>query len=172
MEESGKTYPRRKIYCKIYNVSAERFLQFILGNYEMDLSALTKVFPTENFDAGKVLFQQGDLDGDGFIILQGSVELRREENGITQTGIYLYKEEIFGVYKTIFENKARNFTAVTREPSRIIRIPERVLKNKLESTDPFILLCMRNWSELNTRLINAEKKWDEARLHCRSAGCK
>lgn len=119
----------------------------------MHFEELTKVFSSERYMNGEVLFRQGDKDGDGFIVLEGSVELTKEHNGVLQSGLYIYKGGIFGVYKTIFEQDERNFTATVKEPSTIIKIPEAVLKNKLASTDPFILFCIRSWSELNTKII-------------------
>ena len=123
----------------------------------MHFKELTKVFSSERYMNGEILFRQGDKDGDGFIVLEGSVELIKEYNGVLQSGLYIYKGGIFGVYKTIFEQDERSFTAIVKEPSTIIKIPEAVLENKLASTDPFILFCIRSWSELNTKIIQNNK---------------
>ena len=57
-----------------------------------------------------VLFEQGGIDGDGFIVQVGKVEMSREVGGSVQRGIVLGADEILGVYKTLFENDARYFT--------------------------------------------------------------
>ena len=61
--------------------------------------------------------------------------------------------EILGVYKTLFENDARYFTATVVEKSRITRIPEQVLKDRIAASDPFIIYCVRNWPNFGDRLI-------------------
>ena len=56
----------------------------------MRFEELTKVFSSERYMNGEVLFRQGDKDGDGFIVLEGSVELTKEHNGVlTIWTIYL-----------------------------------------------------------------------------------
>ena len=61
--------------------------------------------------------------------------------------------EILGVYKTLFENDARYFTGTVVEKSRITRIPEQVLKDRIAASDPFIIYCVRNGQNFGDRLI-------------------
>ncbi|MEK9936504.1 MAG: cyclic nucleotide-binding domain-containing protein, partial [Rhodobiaceae bacterium] len=75
----------------------------------MKVADLAKVFPTETLEAGTVLFKQGDIDGDGYIVQQGRVELSRTVGGAVQRGIFVEAGQIFGVYKTLFENEMRYF---------------------------------------------------------------
>ena len=44
----------------------------------MQVANLANVFPNETMEAGTVLFEQDDTDGDGFIVQVGKVELSRE----------------------------------------------------------------------------------------------
>jgi CRP-like cAMP-binding protein len=120
----------------------------------MKVDDLAKVFSTETLEAGTVLFKQGDLDGDGFIVQQGRVELSRMVGGALQRGLFVEAGEIFGVYKTLFENEMRYFTCTVVQKSRITRIPEQVLKDRIAASDPFIIYCVRNWPNLGDRLIN------------------
>ena len=119
----------------------------------MKVADLANVFPTETMEAGTVLFEQGGTDGDGFIVQVGKVELSREVGGSVQRGIFVGAGEILGVYKTLFENDARYFTGTVVEKSRITRIPEQVLKDRIAASDPFIIYCIRNWPNLGDRLI-------------------
>ena len=119
----------------------------------MQVADLANVFPTETMEAGTVLFEQGGTDGDGFIVQVGKVELSREVGGLVQRGIFVGAGEILGVYKTLFENDARYFTGTVVEKSRITRIPEQVLKDRIAASDPFIIYCIRNWPNLGDRLI-------------------
>ena len=119
----------------------------------MQVADLANVFPTETMEAGTVLFEQGGTDGDGFIVQVGKVELSREVGGSVQRGIFVGAGEILGVYKTLFENDARYFTGTVIEKSRITRIPEQVLKDRIAASDPFIIYCIRNWPNLGDRLI-------------------
>jgi CRP-like cAMP-binding protein len=120
----------------------------------MKVDDLAKVFSTETLEAGTVLFKQGDLDGDGFIVQQGRVELSRMVGGALQRGLFVEAGEIFGVYKTLFENEMRYFTCTVVQKSRITRIPEQVLKDRIAASDPFIIYCVRNWPNLGDRLIS------------------
>ena len=104
-------------------------------------------------EAGTVLFEQGGTDGDGFIVQVGKIELSREVGGSVQRGIFVGAGEILGVYKTLFENDQRYFTGTVVEKSRITRIPEQVLKDRIAASDPFIIYCVRNWPNLGDRLI-------------------
>ena len=118
----------------------------------MKVADLADVFPTETMEAGTVLFEQGGTDGDGYIVQVGRVELSRRAGDATQRGIF-EAGEIFGVYKTLFENDQRYFTGTVVEKSRITRIPEQVLKDRIAASDPFIIYCVRNWPNLGDRLI-------------------
>ena len=120
----------------------------------MEVADLARIFPTETMEAGTVLFEQGDVDGDGFIVQQGRVELSRQVGDAVQRGIFIGAGEIFGVYKTLFENEMRYFTCTLVEKSRITRIPEQVLKDRIAASDPFIIYCVRNWPNLGDRLIS------------------
>ena len=110
----------------------------------MEVADLAKVFPTETLEAGTVLFKQGDLDGDGYIVQQGRVKLSRMIGGAVQRGISVDSDQIFGVYKTLFENEMRYFTCTVVQKSRITTIPEQVLKDRIAASDPFIIYCVRN----------------------------
>ncbi len=120
----------------------------------MNIEDLAKVFPTETMEPGTVLFEQGGADGDGYIVQVGKVELSRKVGDAVQRGIFVEAGEILGVYKTLFENDQRYFTGTVVEKSRITRIPEQVLKDRIADSDPFIIYCVRNWPNLGDRLIS------------------
>ena len=61
--------------------------------------------------------------------------------------------EILGVWKTLFENEARQFTGTFVEKSRITRISEQVLKDRIAASDPLIIYCVRNLLNFGDRLI-------------------
>ena len=61
--------------------------------------------------------------------------------------------EILGFYKILFGNDARYFTGMIVEKSRITRIPEQVLKDRIAASDPFIIYCVRNGPNFGDRLI-------------------
>ena len=63
----------------------------------MQVAYLANVFPTETMEVGTVLLEQGDTDGDGFIVQVGKIELLREVGGSVQRGIFMGAGEILGV---------------------------------------------------------------------------
>ena len=97
--------------------------------------------------------KQGCTDCDGFIVQVGRVELSRELGGSGQRRIFVGAVEILGVYMTLFKNDARYFTGTVVKKSRITRIPEQVLKDRIAPSDPFIIYCVRNWPNFGDRLI-------------------
>ena len=119
----------------------------------MQVADLANVFPTKTMEAGTVLFEQSGTDGDGLIVQVGKVEMSRKVGGSVQRGIFVGAGEILGVYKTLFENDARYFTGTVVEKSRITRIPEQELKDRIAASDPFIIYCVRNWPNFGDRLI-------------------
>ena len=118
----------------------------------MEVADLARVFPNETLEAGSVLYEQGDIDGDDYIV---------QQERAVQPGIFVEAGQIFGVYKTLFENKMRSFTCTVVQKSRITRIPEQVLNDRIAasdpfiiSSDPFIIYCVRNGSNLGDRLVS------------------
>ena len=134
----------------------------------MEVADLARVLPNETLEAGSLLFEQGDIDGDDYIVQQERVELSCIAGRAVQPGIFVEAGQIFGVYKTLFENKMRSFTCTVVQKSRITRIPEQVLNDRIAasdpfiissdpfiiSSDPFIIYCVRNGSNLGDRLVS------------------
>ena len=119
----------------------------------MQVADLANVFPIETMKADTVLFEQVGTDGNGFIVQVDKVELSRELGGSVWRGIFVGASEILGFYKTLFENDAGYFTGTVVEKSRITRITEQVLKDRIAASDPFIIYCVRNWPNFGDRLI-------------------
>ena len=62
-------------------------------------------------------------------------------------------DKILGIYKTLSGNEASYFTGTVVEKSWITRISKQVLKYRIAASGPFIIYCVRNWSNFGDRLI-------------------
>ena len=120
----------------------------------LNVAKLKEVFPTDTFDVDTVLYQQGDESGDGFIIQQGQVELTSLVDGQEIMVATFYANEVFGIYKTLFDNDRRGFTATVKEKSIITRIPAQFLIDRINASDSFIIHCFRQWPNLEKQLRN------------------
>jgi len=113
----------------------------------MQFKDLNKNFKSIVLRDGDILFSQGDKTGDGYIIQYGNIQLK--------TLPVLGPGEIFGVWKVLFENEERFFTATAITNTRLIVIPEDFLKNELSTINPFLRHCFRAWVPLREYFSNS-----------------
>ena len=119
----------------------------------MQLKGLTKKFKSIVLSDGDILFSQGDKSGDGYIIEYGNIKLTK--NYETSRFPILGSGEIFGVWKVLFENEERFFTATAITNTRLIVIPEEFLKNELSTINPFLRHCFNAWVPLREYFSNS-----------------
>lgn len=116
---------------------------------EYDFEFLAKQFSRRHLNAGDILFREGDTNGDGYIIELGQLELTKEMKGVKERAAVLGSGEVLGVWKILFDNKSRSFTAKALVKTHVIEIPEAHISAMLEQSDPFILHCFRKWLEVS-----------------------
>ena len=110
---------------------------------------LEKIFGKQKLVAGAMICQQNDADRNGYILLNGKVELsRRHNNKVIERGVFISSGQVFGVFTSLFNAEARRWTAITVMASEIITIPEKVLAKKIEDMDPFLRYCLFQWYAL------------------------
>ena len=110
---------------------------------------LINVFGTVNYNFDDVIYQQGDKDRHGFILVSGKIELIREHDGnLIERGLFINEGQVFGVFTAIFNTEYRRWTAVAVEKSEVIKIPANVIESKINSVDPFLKYCLSQWYSL------------------------
>ena len=114
-----------------------------------DFNSLAKKFSRRFLKAGDVLFREGDTNGDGFIIETGELELTKRHQDIVERAALLNEGEVVGVWKTLFNNDTRFFTATANQDTSVIVIPETHLKLLIDKADPFLLHCFRKWIDVS-----------------------
>ena len=114
-----------------------------------DFNSLAKKFSRRFLKAGDVLFREGDTNGDGFIIETGELELTKRHQDIVERAALLNEGEVVGVWKTLFNNDTRFFTATANQDTSVIVIPEAHLKFLIDKADPFLLHCFRKWIDVS-----------------------
>ena len=121
---------------------------------------LNNTFTQRILEKNELLFRQGDIVGDGYIINSGEIMLERNNIKIDK----LRKGEALGVFNLFFENKNRYFSAHALVETEIFIIPQKQLKKILNNSDPFVTHIFRNWLNLTERFmidLNKEVKLKE-----------
>ena len=116
-------------------------------NYDFDKLAAN--FSRRFLEAGDVLFREGDTNGDGFIVETGELELVRNEGDTKIRTAVLGEGEVLGVWKILFANDVRYFTAKATIKTAVLVIPEIHLQSMLDQADPFLLHCFRKWLDVS-----------------------
>ena len=113
----------------------------------MEFKNLIKNFESINLKDGEVVFSQGEKSGDGYLIHFGNIQLKHDEHMPDKYPV-LGPGEIFGVWKILFEDEERFFTATAISNTGLIVIPENFLEKELVKMDPFLIHCFKVWIPL------------------------
>ena len=122
---------------------------------DYDFEKLAVNFSRRFLKAGDVLFREGDTNGDGYIVEVGELELIRNEGDTKVRTAVLGEGEVLGVWKILFANDARYFTAKATIKTTVIVIPELYLQSMLDQADPFLLHCFRKWLEVSRNYMKS-----------------
>ena len=120
----------------------------------MQFKGLNKKFKSIVLRDGDLLFSQGDKTWDGYIIQYGNIQLKTRDKMPSKLPV-LGPGEIFGVWKVLFENEERFFTATAITNTGLIVIPEDYLKNELSTINPFLRHCFKAWVPLREYFYNS-----------------
>ena len=113
----------------------------------MQFKGLNKKFKSIILSDGDILFSQGDKTGDGYIIQYGNIQLKTSEKMVSKLPV-IGPGEIFGVWKVLFENEERFFTATAITNTSLLVIPAKFLEKELDTMDPFLRHCFKAWIPL------------------------
>ena len=91
----------------------------MLSNEEVDL--LASLSQAKEFDAGEVVFAEGE-EGDAlYVIVDGEVEVVRHEDGAEKVLTTLGPPEFFGEMSVI-DKERRSATVRAKQPTRLLRL--------------------------------------------------
>ena len=119
----------------------------------MNVEDLRKVFKSKILEKNEILFKEGDVDGQGYIIESSKISLIKKNIRVEILG----PGEVLGVWKVLFENEERFFTASAEEKTSVIILPEEYLEEKISKADPFIKHCFRSWLHLTRKFMMDSK---------------
>jgi len=108
----------------------------------MQFKDLNKNFKSIVLRDGDILFSQGDKTGDGYIIQYGNIQLKTRDKMPSKLPV-LGPGEIFGVWKVLFENEERFFTATA------------ITNTELSTINPFLRHCFKAWVPLREYFYNS-----------------
>ena len=118
------------------------------------LQGLTELAKTEEFDAGRALYDVGDPADDFFILESGRVEflIGRDER-VSPAGFMLRKGEVFG-WAALLDNQPRRIARATSlDRSKVMRINGKAALRMLESDTASGYVVMRRLSSLIARYL-------------------
>jgi len=112
----------------------------------MLLEELQKTLRHVSLAKDEILFRAGDESSDGYVLSIGEIQLSRRLGQSDAMQIHMVREgEVFGVWKALYQNKKRNFTATASKPSEVLIIPDYILEKKVKEADPFLIYCFKQW---------------------------
>jgi CRP/FNR family transcriptional regulator len=110
--------------------------------------------PTRTFNAGDVIFREGDdPKGEAFMVHIGRVEIRKLIVGEQRLLTTLGKGELLGEL-ALFRNAPRSATAIAAEPVTLIVIPANRLDHMVRSNPTLAVALIR---DLANRMLRAEE---------------
>jgi len=106
---------------------------------EEELSRILKAALVDDFQPGRVLFNEGSIVGHVmYVILKGEVEiLKQDQEGKRVLLANLEQGEFFGEM-SLFDNQKRSATARVKTPTRLLMLTKTTF-DKLMSSDPTVV---------------------------------
>ncbi len=114
-------------------------------------------FTTQDYKKGEILFEQGDTGDYIYIIINGSVEVRKEINGKTECIAKVSSGDILGEM-AVLTDEPRCASGVAIEATRAIMVRDRTLRLALLNNDLPILKPLT--SQLILRFKEAQQQAD------------
>jgi CRP/FNR family transcriptional regulator len=103
---------------------------------------------TRTFDAGDIVFRQGDTaNGEVYLVHQGVVEVRRLEDGKERCLRTLEKGDLLGEV-ALFRSAPHSATAIAMEPVALLVIPEDRLENMVRTNPDLALALIRQLARM------------------------
>jgi CRP/FNR family transcriptional regulator, cyclic AMP receptor protein len=122
--------------------------------------------PTRTFQAGEVIFREGDdAKGEAFLVHLGKVEIRKLIGGEERLLNVLKKGELLGEF-ALFQNAPRSATAIAAEPVTLMVIPANRLDHMVRSNPTLAMALIR---DLVTRMLAAEERARQAEARAAAA---
>ncbi len=123
-----------------------------------------------SYEAGRVIFSEGEPGEAAYIIDQGQVELSALINGEKVVIAHLRKGEMFGEMSLI-DDQLRSATATAKTPARLVVVPRKYIREKIDLSDNLVSMSLRvvleRYREMREKLehVLSGKELDYARRY-------
>ena len=115
--------------------------------------------PTRTFNAGDVIFREGDdAKGEAFMVHLGRVEIRKAMAGEERVLTTIGKGELLGEL-ALFRNAPRSATALAAEAVTLMVIPANRLDHMVRSNPALAVALIK---DLANRMLKAEERARDA----------
>ncbi|HET7435445.1 MAG TPA: DUF1003 domain-containing protein [Thermoanaerobaculia bacterium] len=111
-----------------------------------DLAALSKRLEEIDYNAGDVIFEQGDEGSALFIVVSGGVDISYGQGKAKVTLASLFPGQYFGEL-SLFDGAPRSATALAAKPSRLIRLDRKDLVDFVNKNPAASLRIIAEMSE-------------------------
>ena len=96
---------------------------------------------------GEVLFVEGELNSDLFILKQGEIRIIKEKQGRLMVIRIIKKGDLVGEVSIFTGKKLQGATGVAITPCEIIKIPKSDIMAVLDSRPPWVFEVMKDLTE-------------------------
>jgi len=134
------TDPATKTVPLADDIAAMAFIQssfLCQGVAEEMLAELYRSGTVVDYGAGAVVFEQGGTDDGLYVVIEGSINIRKKHGDGEVDLASLDRQAIFGEIAVLTAGQPRTATAVTRVESRLIRFEGTVVRSVAESAPKF-----------------------------------
>ncbi|HVZ79452.1 MAG TPA: Crp/Fnr family transcriptional regulator [bacterium] len=108
-----------------------------------------------SYDSNDVIFREGDMGNEMFIIQSGKVKITKQLNdGAEKTLVILGPGDFFGEMAVI-DKDVRSANAIAAEPSRLIALDEEVFEMHMQTNPKIVKKILKN---LTARLRDANQQ--------------
>lgn len=142
-----------------------RNLELFKSLSDNELRILSKSFHQRKFIAGEVIFRQGDVGVGFYLIYNGRVELKYNENtfsGENQNIVVLEEFDYFGEIALIQDNSLRTVTAIAKEDCELLGFfkpdLDRLINNKPVVAAKFLRAIASSFADKLIFLTNEASK--------------
>ena len=103
---------------------------------------------SRTFNAGEVVFRQGDAaNGEAYLVHEGAVEVRKNEEGEERILRTLGKGDLLGEV-ALFRSAPHSATAIAIEPVTVLVIPEQRLEDMVRTNPELALALIRQLARM------------------------
>jgi len=119
---------------------------------------MSRIAPIKNYEAGEIVFREGDRADRGYIIEKGRVEISVQSPEGKKVIAVLNKDEVFGEMG-IIDDTVRSASATCIMPTTLVTVSREQIRDRVQKSDPVVRMLLKVFME---RLRDGIRHTEEA----------